>query len=75
MKPAASWVDIISAGDHVTILVPNGIGRDGQEWAQRTGRAVMRSAHGGWVLNMGGRYGTPGLADDRNIVNVRKARS
>jgi hypothetical protein len=58
-------VDTIKPGDSVTI-----VNRFGQK---RTGRAVMRSAVGGWVLNMGGRWGTPGLADDKNIVRVRKA--
>lgn len=36
----------------------------------RTGRAVMRSSHGGWVLNMGGPHGTPAVVDDSNIVKV-----
>ena len=64
----------IKHGDRVTILVPAGIGRNGQEWKEATGRAVMRSLHGGWVLNMGGRYGTPGIADETNIVRVQKVR-
>lgn len=64
----------IKRGDRVTILVPAGFGRDGQEWAERTGTAVMHSAHGGWVLNMGGAHGTPGLASAENTVRVQKAR-
>jgi hypothetical protein len=56
----------IAHGDRVTIRTPQG--------QERTGRAVMRSAHGGWVLNLGGRYGTPGLAGEDNVVRVRKAR-
>lgn len=36
----------------------------------RTGRAVMPSSSGGWVLNMGGRYGTPAVVDDSNITRV-----
>jgi len=40
----------------------------------RTGRAVMPSAHGGWVLNMGGAHGTPAVVDERNVVRVKKAR-
>lgn len=59
-------VDSIRHGDRVTILTPQG--------QQRTGRAVMRSSSGGWVLNMGGPHGTPGLADERNIVHVRKSK-
>lgn len=64
----------IRAGDRVTILVPAGRGRDGQEWAERSGRAVMPSQHGGWVLNMGGQHGTPGVCDAGNVVSVRKAK-
>jgi hypothetical protein len=56
-------VDAIRAGSKVTI-----VNRFGQ---QRTGRAVMRSSTGGWVLNMGGRHGTPGLADRDNVVRVK----
>lgn len=59
-------IDTIRAGDRVTI-----VNRFGQT---STGRAVMPSAHGGWVLNMGGRYGTPGIADDSNVVKVSKPR-
>ena len=58
-----SFVDTIRPGDRVTIR-----DRFGKE---RTGRAVMRSSHGGWVLNMGGAHGTPGLADDSNITSVK----
>jgi hypothetical protein len=67
-------VNSIKHGDRVTILVPAGRGRDGQEWEQRTGRAVMRSSNGGWVINLGGAHGTPGLADDSNVVSVKAAR-
>ena len=58
-------VDAIRAGDRVTI-----VDRFGK---QRTGRAVMRSSAGGWVLNMGGAHGTPALADDSNVTRVKKA--
>ena len=70
----------IRHGDRVTIRVPNGkrINRETreieQEWTEKTGKAVMHSAVGGWVLNMGGRHGTPGLADDDNIVAIRGKR-
>ena len=59
-------VDLIKAGDRVTI-----VDRFGKE---QTGRAVMRSSVGGWVLNMGGRYGKPGLADSGNITRVKQIR-
>lgn len=65
----------IKHGDRVTILVPNGMGRNGQEWKPKTGRAVMLSSHGGWVLNMGGPHGTPGLADETNTVKIAKWRA
>jgi hypothetical protein len=60
-------VEAISPGDRVTI-----INRFGQ---QSTGRAVMRSSGGGWVLNMGGPHGTPGIASEENIVRVKKKRA
>jgi hypothetical protein len=71
-----SLIDIIRPGSRVTILVPAGkridreTGRIVQEWKESTGRAVMRSSDGGWVLDMGGRYGIPGLADETNVVAV-----
>ena len=66
MPESKSIVNAIAHGDKVTI-----IDRFGKE---HTGKAVMRSSHGGWVLNMGGAHGTPGLADERNIVRVRKSK-
>lgn len=60
-------------GDRVTILVPNGIGRNGQEWKEATGRVVMKFATH-CVLNMGGRFGTPGIASEHNTVRVRAAK-
>lgn len=60
----------IRPGNRVTILVPAGIGRNGQEYKEATGCVVMRSSHGGWVLNMGGQYGRPGLVDERNFVRI-----
>lgn len=63
----ADWTSFIKAGDRVTI-----VNRFGQ---QRTGRAVMRSQYGGWVLNMGGRHGTPVVATAENIVRVTPKQS
>lgn len=57
-----SLVDAIGPGDRVTI-----VDRFGQE---RTGRAVMRGP-AGWVLNMGGKHGTPAIATDENTVSVK----
>lgn len=55
--------DSIRHGDKVTI-----VDRFGQS---RTGRAVMRGP-AGWVLNMGGRHGTPGIAAPQNVTRVRR---
>ena len=57
-----SLVDTISAGSRVTI-----VDRFGK---QRTGRAIMRGPYG-WVLNMGGKHGTPAIASADNVVSVR----
>jgi hypothetical protein len=66
----------IAVGDRVTILVPSGLGlRNGkayQEYQPKTGRAIFRGP-AGWVLNMGGRYGTPAIATAQNIVRIKKA--
>lgn len=58
-------VDAIRARDRVTI-----VDRFGKE---RTGTAVMRGP-AGWVLNMGGRYGTPAVATEENTTRVKPAR-
>lgn len=59
-------LDQVRPGSTVTV-----VNRFGQ---LRKGRAVMRSSSGGWVLNMGGRYGTPEIADDKNITKVSGGR-
>ena len=71
----------IKAGDRVTILIPNGqrinweTKQIEQEWKEATGRAVMPSSLPlSWVLNMGGRFGTPGIATPDNTVAVGKKR-
>ncbi len=51
--------------DRVTIVDRFGV--------EHTGRAVMLGSYG-WVLNMGGRYGTPAIANSANIVRVRPAK-
>lgn len=60
-NPVARLVDAIGPGDRVSI-----VDRFGKI---RTGRAVM---HGpaGWMLNLGGAHGTPGIATDANVVKV-----
>ena len=59
----------IRHGDLVEILIYAGMGRNGPEWRPKRGRAVMRGP-AGWVLNMGGRYGTPGIATEKSFVRV-----
>lgn len=54
-------LDLIRCGDTVRIATPHG--------SILKGRAVMRGP-AGWVLNLGGRYGTPGIATEANIVSV-----
>jgi hypothetical protein len=54
-------LDLIQTGDRVTITTPHG--------QELTGRAVMRGPYG-WVLNMGGKHGTPAIATDSNIVRI-----
>lgn len=56
----------IQHGDRVSI-----VNRFGQV---HTGRAVMRGP-AGWVLNMGGRYGTPAIASPANVVKVVKTKA
>lgn len=59
----------IKPGTRVTIMTPQG--------QERSGKAVMKSSDGGWVLNAGGAHGTPILVNERNIVrlgNKRKLR-
>lgn len=57
----------IKAGDTVELRTPQG--------QLRRGRAVMRGTYG-WVLNMGGKHGTPGVVTDANFVRiVRRARA
>ena len=53
----------IRAGDRVEIRTFHG--------SLLKGRAVMKGP-AGWVLNLGGRYGTPGIASEENVVRVFK---
>lgn len=56
-------VDSIRAHSKVTIVRADG--------SQVTGRAVMYNPKiDAWVINTGGRYGTPEIADDSNVIKV-----
>lgn len=81
--PKAKWftpealIASIRPRDTVTVLQPAGIGRNGREWKEATGKAVicnhLRDPSNLIVaLDMGGKHGTPGLATVRNIVAVGK---
>jgi hypothetical protein len=60
-------IEAVRPGSRVTIITYHG--------SRLTGRAVMRSSlPGAWVLNMGGRHGTPGIATADNTVAVRGGR-
>jgi hypothetical protein len=62
----------IEHGDHVTFNHPlRGSDKTPQ---QGRGKAVMRGP-GGWVVNMGGAHGTPGIVSSDNYVSHRKAKS
>lgn len=68
----------VRTGDKVTALFPAGQssrrGKVVQEWVPRTGTAnglLIFQDH--VVINLGGRYGTPGVVDASNIVRVKRA--
>jgi hypothetical protein len=65
--------DSIKLGDKVTILIPNGIGRDGPEYKEATGRCSFAPGGPGHyaVLNMGG-WHRVAIASAQNIVRIGK---
>lgn len=70
----------IEPGDRVTVMIPNGTGRNGVEHKKATGRAVICNhkrdpSNLTVALNMGGKWGTPGLATPENIVSISKSRA
>lgn len=67
---ANAFQQTIRHNDRVTILIPAGRTMRGVEYKAATGRAVMHSANGGWVLNMGGRHGIPAIATESNTLEV-----
>ncbi len=73
----AALLASIRGGDRVTALFPNGIGRNGREYKERTGTAnpllIFPGSH--VVINLGGRYGTPGVVDVNNIVSVKPGKN
>lgn len=60
--------DDIKPGDTVTILSPH--------HTRLKGKATMYNRKiDAWVLNLGGRHGTPGIATRDNVVDVKPSRS
>lgn len=62
-------IDNLRVGDRVTIRIPNGIGINGVEWKNVSGKAVIIS-EGFATLNMGGKHGSVAVASAENIVSV-----
>lgn len=60
----------IVPGCYVTIEVKRPHWREAQTLR---GRAIFEGP-AGWVLNLGGRHGTPGIASPDNVIKVTKAR-
>ncbi len=56
-----SLYSLIKPRSRVTIITPHG--------SKLTGKAVMKGP-AGWVLNLGGKYGTPGIATEDNTISV-----
>ena len=56
----------IMVGDSVTMKTPQG--------QELRGKAVMKGPHG-WVINTGGRHGTPKVVSESNFVKVRKGKN
>lgn len=59
----------IKRGQRVKYLAPNGIGRNGVEYAVRSGKVVLNmGTH--LVVNLGGKYGRPGVVMPDKFVQV-----
>jgi hypothetical protein len=56
----------IQVGDTVYFSTPHS--------AELKGRAVMKGP-AGWVLNCGGRHGTPRVVSEKNFIKLRKGRN
>lgn len=61
----SNLMSVIRPGDRVTIRTPQG--------NEVTGKAVMKGPSG-WVLNLGGPHGRPGIATEENTILVKPAR-
>lgn len=55
----------------ITFLIPNGIGRNGAEFKEKTGKIVMAfDTH--VVVDGGGGHGTPHVVNEKNFVRKGK---
>ena len=73
IEPVPNTFNGLRLGDRVKFLVPAGIGRHGQEWAEKTGKVAL--AFGGHVVvNGGGRFGTPYVVNERNFLSAKRSR-
>lgn len=59
---AAEALAQMKMGDRVTLSTPQG--------QTVSGKAVMQGPHG-WAVNLGGKYGTPGVATKKNLIKWR----
>ncbi len=56
----------IMVGDSITMSTPQG--------QLLNGKAVMKGPYG-WVINVGGRHGTPRVVHENNFVKMRKGKN
>ena len=56
----------IQVGDSVTMSTPQG--------QVLSGKAVVKGPYG-WVINVGGRHGTPRVVHENNFVKMRKGKN
>ena len=56
----------IQVGDTVYFSTPHS--------KELKGKAVMKGPVG-WVVNMGGRHGMPGMVTERNFIKIRKGKN
>jgi hypothetical protein len=77
MAKAIKTFQDIKPGDRITITVHAGIGRNGPEKMNASGKVVIITRENNYdhsspishvALNMGGRFGTPGVATPKNFV-------
>lgn len=63
------WMEGIKVGQRVRYLAYNGLGRNGPEYREATGKVVIRNSDS-LVLNAGGRHGRPAVVTEKNFVTA-----